>query len=176
MIFPSSSMNYYGAFALSWISPSKVFKNLQINVDLCMYTVIWIITLLIFSFDIGDVFSVQNVMDNDWLWVVAQKDNKSGLVPYALMEELVSRLHQLNESDFTLLFIIPNFVFIPSAVFAHEITAMHSGKVSNDWEASNKACRSFIRDFICNVLFHLLSRRFHWVYKLKVCVSGGKKC
>ena len=88
-----------------------------------MYTVIWIITLLIFSFDIGDVFSVQNVMDNDWLWVVAQKDNKSGLVPYALMEELVSRLHQLNESDFTLLFIIPNFVFIPSAVFAHEITA-----------------------------------------------------
>ena len=138
MIFPSSSMNYYGAFVFSWISPSKKFKNLQINVDLCMYTVIWIITLLIFSFDIGDVFSVQNVMDNDWLWVVAQKDNKSGLVPYALMEELVSRLHQLNESDFTLLFIIPNFVFIPSAVFAHEITAMHSGKVSNDWEASNK--------------------------------------
>lgn len=84
-----------------WIFSLKVFKNLQINVDLCK-AVIWIITLFVFSFDIGDVFSVQNVLDNDWLWVVAQKDNKSGLVPYALMEELVSKLQQLSEFGFTL--------------------------------------------------------------------------
>ena len=42
------------------------------------------------SFQKGDVFLVENVIDNDWLWVVAQKDEKSGLVPKALTEELVS--------------------------------------------------------------------------------------
>ncbi|XP_057308310.1 ras GTPase-activating protein 1-like [Hydractinia symbiolongicarpus] len=42
------------------------------------------------SFNIGDVFSVQNVLDEDWLWVVSQKDNKSGLVPKALTEEVDS--------------------------------------------------------------------------------------
>jgi len=40
------------------------------------------------SFQIGDVFSVKNLLDNDWLWVVSQKDNKSGLVPKALTEEM----------------------------------------------------------------------------------------
>ncbi|XP_065672568.1 ras GTPase-activating protein 1 isoform X3 [Hydra vulgaris] len=42
------------------------------------------------SFNIGDVFSVQNILVNDWFWVVAQKDNKSGLVPKALVEDLDS--------------------------------------------------------------------------------------
>ena len=40
----------------------------------------------------GDVFSVQNEMDDDWLWVVSQTDNKSGLVPKALTEDLVSQI------------------------------------------------------------------------------------
>ena len=42
------------------------------------------------SFLAGDVFSVQNEMDDGWLWVVSQTDNKSGLVPKALTEDLVS--------------------------------------------------------------------------------------
>lgn len=46
-----------------------------------------------FSFNIGDVFSVQNVLDEDWLWVVSQKDNKSGLVPKALTEEVVNKYY-----------------------------------------------------------------------------------
>ena len=44
------------------------------------------------SFGIGDVFSVQNVLDDDWLWVVSQSDNKSGLVPNALVEDMVRKL------------------------------------------------------------------------------------
>lgn len=40
------------------------------------------------SFSAGDVFSVQSNMENDddWLWVVAQKNNESGLVPKVLTE------------------------------------------------------------------------------------------
>ena len=54
------------------------------------YIYIFIKIYISFSFHIGDVFSVQNVLDGDWLWVVAQKNNKSGVVPKALMEEMVT--------------------------------------------------------------------------------------
>eukprot|EP00111_Clytia_hemisphaerica_P003207 TCONS_00009136-protein len=40
------------------------------------------------SFVAGDVFAVQNEIDDDWMWVVSQNDNKSGLVPKALTEAL----------------------------------------------------------------------------------------
>lgn len=40
------------------------------------------------TFNAGEVFSVQNIIDDDWLWVVAQNDNRSGLVPKALTEEV----------------------------------------------------------------------------------------
>ena len=34
------------------------------------------------------MFAVQNEIDDDWMWVVSQNDNKSGLVPKALTEVL----------------------------------------------------------------------------------------
>lgn len=40
------------------------------------------------TFNAGDVFSVHNIVDDDWLWAIAQKDNSSGLVPKALIEKV----------------------------------------------------------------------------------------
>lgn len=43
-----------------------------------------------FSFCKGDVFVVENVIDNDWLWVTSQKNKDKGLVPGSLVEDAVS--------------------------------------------------------------------------------------
>lgn len=40
------------------------------------------------SFQKGDVFLVENMIDSDWLWVKSLKDDTSGLVPKALTEVL----------------------------------------------------------------------------------------
>lgn len=42
------------------------------------------------SFFQGDVFVVDDVIDMDWLWVTAQKNRETGLVPAALVEDAVS--------------------------------------------------------------------------------------
>ena len=42
------------------------------------------------SFCQGDVFVVDNEIENDWLWVTAQKNKERGLVPTALVEDAVS--------------------------------------------------------------------------------------
>lgn len=47
-------------------------------------------TLFVFSFHQGDVFVVDSVIDSDWLWVTAQKNQEKGLVPAALVEDAVS--------------------------------------------------------------------------------------
>ena len=49
------------------------------------------ITLVFFfsSFQQGDVFVVDNVIDSDWLWVTAQKNQEKGVVPAALVEDAV---------------------------------------------------------------------------------------
>ncbi|XP_015759449.1 PREDICTED: ras GTPase-activating protein 1-like isoform X2 [Acropora digitifera] len=39
------------------------------------------------SFQQGDVFVVDNVIDSDWLWVTAQKNQEKGVVPAALVED-----------------------------------------------------------------------------------------
>ncbi|XP_031570503.1 ras GTPase-activating protein 1-like [Actinia tenebrosa] len=39
------------------------------------------------SFCKGDVFIVDNVIDNDWLWVAAQKNKERGLAPAALLQD-----------------------------------------------------------------------------------------
>ena len=44
------------------------------------------------SFQKGDVFLVENMIDSDWLWVKSLKDDTSGLVPKALTEVLVNSL------------------------------------------------------------------------------------
>ena len=41
------------------------------------------------SFQQGDVFVVDNVIDSDWLWVTAQKNQEKGVVPAALVEDAV---------------------------------------------------------------------------------------
>ena len=41
------------------------------------------------SFQQGDVFVVDHVIDSDWLWVTAQKNQEKGLVPSALVKEAV---------------------------------------------------------------------------------------
>ena len=46
--------------------------------------------ILCFSFHQGDVFVVENEIDSDWLWVMAQKNQEKGLVPAALVEDAVS--------------------------------------------------------------------------------------
>eukprot|EP00794_Sanderia_malayensis_P009862 gene9861-10872_t len=46
------------------------------------------------SFQKGDVFVVKNQVDHDWLWVVSQKDESSGLVPKALTEVLDASVDQ----------------------------------------------------------------------------------
>ncbi|XP_068741233.1 ras GTPase-activating protein 1-like [Montipora capricornis] len=42
------------------------------------------------SFQQGDVFVVDHVIDSDWLWVTAQKNQEKGLVPSALVKEAKS--------------------------------------------------------------------------------------
>ena len=68
-------------FFIEYLKSTYKKKNLLINKN-----------VFFFSFVAGDVFSVQNEMDDDWLWVVSQTDNKSGLVPKALTEDLVSQI------------------------------------------------------------------------------------
>ena len=50
------------------------------------------IYITVCSFNQGDVFVVDNVIDSDWLWVTAQKNQEKGLVPAALVEDAVSCL------------------------------------------------------------------------------------
>lgn len=57
--------------------------------------VFFLLLFLFYSFAAGAVFSVQNIMDDDWFWVVSQKDKKSGLVPKALTEAMVRSLLRL---------------------------------------------------------------------------------
>lgn len=39
------------------------------------------------------MFVVDSVIDSDWLWVTAQKNQEKGLVPAALVEDAVSLLY-----------------------------------------------------------------------------------
>ena len=42
-----------------------------------------------FSFGKGDVFVVQNEMEDGWLWVTSERTKESGLVPAPFVKDLV---------------------------------------------------------------------------------------
>lgn len=71
-----------------------------------------LVIFLCFSFDKGDTFIVHNELENEWLWVTAERTKESGLVPSQFVEELV-----ILDYSFSFIHILFNSVFILFVLF-----------------------------------------------------------
>lgn len=45
--------------------------------------------IVLFSFVVGDVFMIEDVINQSWLWVTLQRNKERGLVPKSYVEDVV---------------------------------------------------------------------------------------